>query len=116
MTEDIVFTNNQIADDESRRQFAFNLMQAFKLNNIAEGLTGVQALWLHHRARAWVINYGGLAMTVDLINMAYSGDCETVYLALATGTADDMSQPYHAWSQARIDKLKLAVAKYLGWA
>lgn len=103
------------SDDNSRREFSRNLMQDFKLKNIEEGVDASQALWLHHRARAWDVNFNGLTVSVDLINMAYSGDIETTYIALAYGTPDDMSQPHHVWSQERIDYLKLEMAKYLGW-
>lgn len=109
-------TINQKADNLSNRTFATDLLIEFKQKNIDEGMNATQALWLHHRTRAWPVTFMGMTYTVDLMNMCQSGDLETVYISLAYGSIDDMSMPYHWFNQARVDWLKLAIAKQLGWA
>lgn len=105
-----------LADDAARKRFAQELMIAFKVRNIQEGINAPQAMWLHHRIRALDTTITGVAMTVDLSNMAMSGDLETAYLALAGCAADDMSQAYHSLSQERLNWMKTEIAIFLGWA
>lgn len=100
---------------EQRIQWAKDMLQRFKKRNISLGINGMQALWLHHRMRALDINFNGVAMTEDLINMAAAGDIETSCLALIYSTPDDGSQAYHWYTaetrQWLIDEMK----SYLGW-
>ena len=104
---------------KDRKQFADGMMQRLKDRNIVSGINVVQALWLHHRTRAWEVTlppqYGGFQYTVDILNMAVSGDLETAYFALRYGTLDDMSQPYHCINQNMIDWFKNELKGYLGF-
>jgi hypothetical protein len=109
-------TESQKADNLSNRVFAQDLLIEFKQKNITEGMNAPQALWLHHRTRAWDVNFMGKTYTVDLMNMCQSGDLETVYISLAYGIIDDMSQSYHWLNQTRVDFLKNAISKQLGWS
>lgn len=104
---------------KDRKQFADEMMQRFKDRNMVHGINVTQALWLHHRTRAWSVTlppqFGGFQYTVDILNMAVSGDLETAYFALRFGTLDDMTQPYHCVDQALIDWLKNELKTYLGF-
>jgi hypothetical protein len=104
---------------KDRKIFADEMMQRFKDRNITTGLNVVQALWLHHRMRAWEVTlpaqYGGFSYVVDVLNMAVSGDLETAYFAIRFGTLDDMSQPYHCINQSTVDWLKNELKDYLGF-
>ena len=102
---------------KDRKQFADEMMQRFKNRNMVEGVNVVQALWLHHRTRAWEVHLppqmGGYTYIVDILNMAVSGDLETAYFALRFGVLDDMTEPYHCVDQALIDWLKNELKAYL---
>jgi len=104
---------------KDRKQFADEMMQRFKYRNIGGGLNVVQALWLHHRMRAWEVTlpaqYGGFSYTVDVLNMAVSGDLETAYFALRFGVLDAMDQHYHCLNQEMVDWLKDELKNYLGF-
>lgn len=104
---------------KDRKIFADEMMQRFKNRNINGGLNVVQALWLHHRMRAWEVQlpaqYGGFSYVVDVLNMAVSGDLETAYFAIRFGTMDAMDQPYHCVDQAVMDWLKDELKNYLGF-
>jgi hypothetical protein len=109
-------SNAQIGDYNSNVQFAKNLFMEFKEKNKAEGITGTQALWMHHRVRALEVNFPSMPATIqDIINMAASGDIETACLCLLYCQADDMTQPYHWLSQARINWLVSGMKAHLGW-
>ena len=104
---------------KDRKDFADQMMQRFKDRNIVEGINVLQALWLHHRMRAWEVTMpagmGGFSYTVDVMNMAVSGDLETAYFALRYGELDDMTEPFHCIDQEVIDWLKNELKNYLGF-
>jgi len=108
-------TREQIADLNSGIEWAKSLMAEFKQKNIDEGINAAQALWLHHRIRAWECTFSGVNYTVDIVNMAASGDITTSCLALIYGTPDDMTQPYHWLSAERLAWLVAQMKAYLGW-
>lgn len=108
-------TPAQIGDDESRKDFAAKIFAEFKQKNKDEGISDIQALWLHHRTKAWSISYKGYNFTVDLMNMGLSGDIETACLTLMSGQPDDMTQPYHWMNQERINFLVTEMKAFLGW-
>ena len=68
-------------------------------------------MWIHHRMRAMDINVGGLAMTIDLMNLVITGDLETAYIVLGLITPDDMTQPYHWFSADRIAALRARIGE-----
>jgi hypothetical protein len=109
-------TPAQVGDYESGVVFARKIFMEYKQKNKDEGINGAQAIWLHHRVRAWQVNFRGIPYTVDLINMAASGDLETACLSLMYGQPDDMTQPYHWFTQERIDCLVTEIKGFLGWA
>lgn len=109
-------TIGQKADLESNIDFAKDLMSEFKQANKDAGINGLQAMWMHHRVRAWAFTFYGVPVVVDIPNMVISGDLETACLALMNGTCDDMSQPYHWMSVDRRDWLVNNLKSFLGWS
>jgi hypothetical protein len=105
----------KIGDYEANVTFAKRLFMTFKQKNKDEGINGAQALWLHHRIRAWNVSFMGVLYTVDIVNMAASGDIETACLSLLYGQPDDMSMPFHWFTQDRINFLTAEMKIYLGW-
>jgi hypothetical protein len=109
-------TIQQMADLNTNIEFAKSLMAEFKQKNKDEGITASQAMWLHHRTRAWTFTYSnGVVYTVDIPNMVVSGDLETACLALIYGSADDMTESYHWMTSDRKDWLVTNIKAFLGW-
>ena len=108
------------SDNLALREFCELYMLAFKQKNLSEGINVAQALWVHHRVRAWPVTLppemGGLSYTVDVLNMIVSGDVEVATLSLMHGTPDDMSEPYHWLSAERISWLVEGLTEFLGWS
>ena len=117
LPDQIALARNYLIKD--RKAFADQMMQRFKDRNMVEGINITQALWLHHRTRQWHVTlppqFGGFEYTVDILNMAVSGDLETAYFAIRFGEPDDMSEPYHCIDQDMIDWLKNELKNYLGF-
>jgi hypothetical protein len=111
----MMITPGQRADNEVKKRFAQDLLIEFKQQNLDDGITAQQALWLHHRARNLEVVVGGVPMTVDILNMAIVGDIEAAYVALLNCTPDDMSETFHWFNQSRIDFLKNSIAVFMGW-
>lgn len=109
-------TIQQLADLQSNIDFAKSLMAEFKQQNKDDGINALQAMWLHHRVRAWSYSFYGISYTVDIPNMVISGDIETACLALLNGAPDDMSQAYHWVSAPRVAWLTDQMKSFLGWA
>lgn len=101
---------------KDRKQWAEEMLERFKKRNIITGINGAQALWLHHRMRALEINFSGIPMTLDILNMAISGDVETACLAIIYSTPDDGTAPYHFFDQAAKDWLVAEMKSFLGWS
>jgi hypothetical protein len=101
---------------EDRKRYADNLLERFKFKNISEGINAVQGLHMHHRMRACAINFYGVPLTIDVLNLAVSGDIEIACLTIMNTTADDMSQPYHWLSQERLNWLVADMKSFLGWS
>jgi hypothetical protein len=98
-----------------RKEYADDLLERLKQKNISEGINALQGMWMHSRMRALPITFMGLPFTQDIMNMAVSGDIEIACLTLMNATPDDMTQPYHWWSQDRINWLITDMKNYLGW-
>ena len=113
----MIYTINQTqeGDYEASLQFAQQMFKEFKHKNKADGINGAQALWLHHRLRAWDVSFMDMSFTVDIINMGMSGDVETACLSLIYGQPDAMTMPQHWLSQERINILIAEMKSYLGW-
>lgn len=117
---------NQWAIDNQTRDFANRLMAWLKVDNIKSEINIFQALWVHHRMRAVEISSInvpgagavplGYACTIDVMNLIISGDMEVAFFVLDAMTPDDMTQPYHWLSSAKIAMIKNEIAIYLGWA
>lgn len=107
------------SDNKSLQDFASDFMLALKIKNISEGINATQALWIHHRLRAWDVQLpaqmGGFAYTVDVMNMIVAGDIETATISLIYGTADDMTMPYHWLSTERLAYIVGELKIWLGW-
>jgi hypothetical protein len=101
---------------KQRKEFADQLLEEFKAKNISDGINGLQAMYMHHKLRALPVTFMGLSMTLDLLNMAISGDVEVAALSLLNCTPDDMSQPYHWLSAERRDWLVAKMKAFLGWS
>lgn len=100
---------------KERKVWAEEMMERFKQRNISAGINAAQSLWLHHRMRALEINFSGISMTQDILNMAVSGDIETATIALIHSTPDDGSQPFHWYTAATRQWLVDEMKSYLGW-
>ena len=104
------------------RKIADEIIEAFKLRNlkffidneIPNDLAIMMSLHVHHRLRAVEITVGGVAFTIDLLNLVISGDLETAYVVLKYMQPDSMEQPYHFWSQEVIDLLRTSIADRIG--
>ena len=101
---------------EQRKIYADDLMSRFKRRNISDGINGYQGLWMHHRMRALDITFMGKAFTIDVLNLAISGDIEIAALTLMNATPDDMSEAFHWLSADRINWLVGDMKTFLGWA
>ena len=108
-------TESQKGDYQSSVEFARNLFMEFKQKNKDEGINIYQALWMHHRMRALVVNMGGFETTQDIINMGASGDIETACICLQYCQPDDMTETFHWVSQERINYLVNRMKDHLGW-
>ena len=81
-----------------------------------DGITAIQGMHMHHIFRAYPVSFGGQNFTIDLMNLAISGDLEIATLSLIYGYTDDMSQPYHWFSAERKQWVITELKKFLGWA
>jgi hypothetical protein len=112
-------TPGQVADLESRRVFARDLLLALKAKNINEGMQWFQAIHMHARSAAWKVTLppqlGGAVLTVDLMNMFSSGDIETACLAMIYGEPDEMTAPQHWITPERKEWLVSQMKEFLGW-
>lgn len=114
MTTDI--TTADKADYETSLDFVKNLFTRFKLKNIAEGINGVQSIWLNMRMAELQGSFSGLNFKVDVVNMGASGDIQTACIVLMNCQPDDMTQPYHWLTQDRINFLVNEMKAHLGWS
>lgn len=108
-------TPSQNGDLQANITFCRNLLTEFRQKNIDEGINASQAMWAHHRMRAWDVNYSGNAFVLDLVNLATIGNIDVACLALIYGTPDDMSNPKHWLSADRINWLITEMKSHLGW-
>lgn len=100
---------------KERKVYADDLLERFKKQNISEGINVLQGIHMHSKMRAFPITISGLSFTLDIMNMAVSGDIEIACVSLQYGTPDDMSQTYHWLSAARISWLVADMKTFLGW-
>lgn len=98
-----------------RKDYATDLLERFKTKNITEGINAFQGLWMHHRMRAADINFYGTAYTIDVLNLAISGDIEIACLTLQNMVPDDMSLSKHWLNSDRINWLVADMKAFLGW-
>lgn len=102
----------------ANKAWADDCMQRFKQKNLLEGLSTMdQAAWVHHRMRKvdYTLAEDSTVVHIDLMNLIVSGDIELAYFVMGQMAPDDMSKPYHWWTQARIDWVMNEIATYLGW-
>lgn len=109
-----IYVQNTVIEN---KEFADGMMQRMKEKNLLEGLSSIdQAAWVHHRLRKvdYVLD-AGPTVQIDVLNLVVSGDVETAESVLGQMAPDDMSQPYHWWTQSRIDWVRNEIRTYLGW-
>ena len=99
-----------------RKAFCEDLLERFKKRNMTDGINAIQGMWMHHVMRAYPVTFAGVNFTVDILNMAISGDVEIACLCLVYGYTDDMSLPYHWISAERKAWLITELKSYLGWS
>jgi hypothetical protein len=75
----------------------------------------MQGLWMHQKIRALPVTLYGVTFTVDLMNMVVSGDIELACISLQNTLPDDMSMPFHWWTQSRINWIIGELKLFLGW-
>ncbi len=100
---------------KERKQFADELLERFKKRNISEGINALQGMHMHHTLRAYPVTFSGMNFTIDIMNLAISGDIEIAALCLIYGYTDDMSQPYHWMSGDRKQWLINEMKAFLRW-
>ena len=101
---------------EQRKAFCDKLLSDFKLRNINDGINAIQGMHMHHRMRALEVSFYGNNFSIDVMNLAISGDIELACLALIYCTPDDMSDSKHWMSSARRDWLVGQMKAFLGWS
>jgi hypothetical protein len=101
---------------KERKEFAEKILEDFKAKNLSDGINALQAMYMHHKFRALEVTFYGVPMTLDLLNMAVSGDVEVACLALIYCVPDDMSMPYHWLNSERRDWLVTRMKTFLGWS
>lgn len=101
---------------QRRRVYCEDLIERLKKKNIIDRINPLQAVWMHHKMRALPVSYMGLDMVIDIMNLVISGDVEVAVISLLHSTPDDMSEPYHWFSQDRIDWIVADMKSFLGWA
>lgn len=99
-----------------RKKFADELLERFKLRNINDGINALQGMHMHHLLRAYPVTFSGQSFTIDILNLAISGDLEIACLCLLYGATDDMSEPYHWMSSDRKAYLIGELKSFLGWS
>lgn len=99
-----------------RKKFADELLERFKLRNIKDGINALQGMHMHHLLRAYPVTFSGQSFTIDILNLAISGDLEIACLCLLYGATDDMSEPYHWMSSDRKEYLIGDLKSFLGWS
>lgn len=107
-------TLSQLADLQSDIDFSKSLAAEFKQKNKDEEINIMQAMWVNHRFRAWTYTYNLVTYTVSIQQALISGDVQTAYVALISGTPDSMLLPYHWLNQDRIDWLANQMKAHLG--
>lgn len=107
-------TPAQISDLEAEKEFLKELMLDLRQEYIDAGILPNQALWVHQRLSTWTFPFMGLTYTVDIFDMVQTGNSQLLYLSLTYGTPDDMSQPQHWITQARINEIKATLKSWLG--
>lgn len=111
----LVFVRNTVRQN---KDFADDMMQKMKENNLLEGLSSIdQAAWVHHKLRKvdYTLSDNTTVVQIDVMNLIVSGDIETAEHVLGQMAPDDMSESYHWWTQARIDWARNEIRAYLGW-
>lgn len=98
-----------------RKYFCDELMDRFKKLNINSQITAAQGFWLHTRLRQHTFTFYGNTYTLDIMNLIVSGDVELGCIAMMNFSPDSMEEPYHFFTQQRIDWLVNEMKKYLGW-
>lgn len=101
---------------QERKKYAEDLLERFKKKNINEGINALQGMWMHNRMRAASITFYGVPFTIDVMNLAVSGDIEIACLTLMNVTPDDDSMPYHWLNTNRVNWLVTDMKQYLGWS
>lgn len=102
---------------QENKAFANNMMHKLKQKNLLQGLNSIdQAAWVHHRLRKidYVLSFG-LTVQLDVLNLVVSGDLETAEHCLGQMLPDNMEEPYHWWTQERINWIRNEIRVYLGW-
>lgn len=100
--------------DEIIEEFKKENLATFIENSIPNELAIMISLHVHHRMRAIDITVGGVPFTIDLMNLVISGDLETAFVVLSYMAPDDMSMPFHWFTQDRINSLKSKIAQRVG--
>lgn len=101
---------------KQRKEYCETLLEEFKARNVGLGINAPQGMWMHHRMRAMEITFMGVPMTLDILNLAISGDIEVACLTLMYSTPDDGTQFYHWYTQEVKDLLIADMKSFLGWA
>lgn len=104
-------------DIKARKQFAEEMIERFKKDNIKNGINALQAIHMHTKIRELTGTFMGYSYKVDIINLVVAGDLEVAVICLMNATnLDDGSQPYHWFTPGRRDMIVQELKAYLGWS
>lgn len=118
-TEQVLESRLQYTIKE-RKQYAEDMLERFKKRNLLLGIDIFKSEWLHHRMRALECNIPHplgetIPMSLDIMNLAVSGDVEVAAHYLQYATLDDMTKPWHFFDAATRDWLVNDMKQFLGW-
>lgn len=99
-----------------RKQFAEKMLENFKARNISQGINAVQGMWMHHTLRAYPVTFAGMNFTIDIMNLAISGDLEIACLCLMYGYTDSGEESYHWLTSERKNYIISELKAFLGWS
>ena len=113
----VVQSQSIFFDIKARKQFAEEMIERFKKENIKSGINAIQAIHMHTKIRELTGSFMGYPFKVDIINLVVAGDLEVAVICLMNAdNLDDGSQPYHWFTAGRRDMIVQELKAYLGWS
>ena len=105
---------NSQASQAASIAFGDKLLHDWMRQNQVEGITIEQSAWVFSRFEEYQVNFGAGLKHIDMIKLLLNGAIPTAYYSILGVAPDDMTQPYHWLTQARVDWFKSQMEDYLG--